>query len=346
MTIKKIILAGSLFVFVASLFLLLHYLQQPTSPHTQPVTDSVAQQNGQTYSPLPPSEPSVLATEEELSQTEKLQSYFNSRFSGKLDNPYWQLKILENMLQLFKQLYPDSWQEEMLAFIRSSYPNLADVLIQKFDALNEYMQWLADLEHSLEFTDDADRIRAMWDKRLALFGEEAYVIWEAAYKDQQFETSISSLQGSSAPFAQKVDEYKAIFKEVHGVDVSSPEQKHKTQIITRFLTLDNVQADLQALPPVQRKQQLREFRQAMGLDQQALDRWETLDTERDQQRSASERYATERAGLEEKLSGVELDQAINDLQNQLFGESEAAFIRNEEAAGFHRFEQQQQYGIN
>jgi len=281
-----------------------------------------------------------------MTRKEQLQSYFNQRFHNKLNNPYWQLKLIESMTQLFQQLYPDHWKEEMLKFIRSQYPQLADALINKINALHEYKEWMASLEHSMDFTGADDRLRALWDKRLSLFGEEAYIIWEAAYKDQQFEQSMATLKNSHAPFKQKVNEYKDIFTQVHGVDVSDGQQKHKTQIMTRFLSLKNIQSDLQAMPPEERKIQLRAFRESLGLDNAALNRWETLDAERDQQRAASEVYTTEKNKLQAELSGPALEQAIIQLQNKLFGEKEANFIRNEEASGFFRFEQEQQYGIN
>ena len=54
----------------------------------------------------------------------------------------------------------------------------------------------------------------------------------------------------------------------------------------------------------------------------------------------------ERANLAKQYQGENLELQIQNLQNRLFGEEEAVFIRNEERTGNFRYKERQIIGVN
>ena len=56
-------------------------------------------------------------------------------------------------------------------------------------------------------------------------------------------------------------------------------------------------------------------------------------------------YEQQKKDLQQLLVGEELNKQLSALQFQVFGE-EAEIIRNEEASGYFRYQNTQQYGIN
>lgn len=76
--------------------------------------------------------------------------------------------------------------------------------------------------------------------------------------------------------------------------------------MTQFLQLQIAQGDLQQLPESERYEKLREFRKAIGLDNEALQRRDTLDQERIAARETGTRHMEQRALLESRYKGETL----------------------------------------
>lgn len=289
----------------------------------------------------PPAEQPPIVGEDEVHM---MAGFFRQQYGARIQNPFWQLKMLEKLMLLLKQKYPQDWEAKLREILELAFPDLADMLLKKLTAFNEYADWIASLKGNITFADEVERRRAMWDKRVALFGEEAYVIWEAQYKNEQFADRLVNLDQSSAPFSDRSQQYISALKEVYGPNAL--EGGHTTQKMGRFLELSSVQSELAQMPITQRREELRNFRKAMGLDDAALQRWDALDNERDQMRAAGNRYMQMRAQLAQQYQGPEFEQKVSALQDQMFGPIESKYIRNEEASGYYRFNDPQKIGFN
>lgn len=257
-----------------------------------------------------------------------------------------QVQVIGNLMDLLQKLYPADWEGRLLRILAAAFPQQIAELRDRYDALSQYNAWLKDVLPQLNFPDQASRRQALWDKRLAIFGEAAYDIWAIEHREEKLAATLKQLATSTAPLQEKSATYISSLKETYGDHITGPDAPHVTQNMTRFLSLDSVQKDLRGLPVEQRESALRSFRKDMGLDDAALQRWDQLDAERDTVRNTGNTYMTERARLETQYRGQELEQKISRLQNQLFGEAEAQFIRNEEASGHFRFKTQQSLGVN
>ena len=265
---------------------------------------------------------------------------------SRLEQPYWRVKLLRDLVLLFQQQFPDSWEQELLAFLRYAFPDIAEDLIAKYYGLQEYEQWLASLTDTMEFGSQQERRQAMWDKRLQLFGEEAYQIWEAALKTDQFDAKMVELAQLNGTFEQKQEHYFDALNGVFGEQAVAADAPHKAQKMINFLELDNVQQDLRNMSREQQSTVLRNFRSKIRLDDAALSRWDELDAQRVERRVKGESYMAQRERLASHFEGAELDARVEALQVDVFGETDAEFIRKEERSGYYRFREPQKIGIN
>jgi hypothetical protein len=283
-----------------------------------------------------------------LSEKEKLQqakvNYLRKTYEKRIGNAYWQLKMIDKLMSTLKKEFPLDWEDRLISLLKEAFPDYADALINKLHAHLEYIAWFDSLKTSVTFENRDDRRHSMWNKRLELFGEEAYQIWEAALKQDKFDDHMSVLAKSSDSFIEKSEEYLSGVKAVFGDNVL--DTGHKTQMLGYFLNLENVQHDLMQMTVETRRTQLKVYRLSMGLDDEALERWDSLDKQRDALREVGNSYSQKRDQLAKQYKGKSLSQKIRALQVDMFGEAESNAIQNEEATGYYRYTSPQKFGFN
>lgn len=275
-----------------------------------------------------------------------LAQQMRNQYGHLLGNPHWRMKLIGDLVSWFKQQYPIDWQQRLQAFLRAEFPDMAEDLLAKLDAYLEFTDWMANIKTTLKFGSMAERKAAVWDKRVELFGDDAYQIWAQAWKQDQFQARLVDINQSTAGFKGKMDQYLTAATDIYGESVLDPAQSNTTLTLTTFLELEGVQADLHKLPEAERYAQLREFRTALGMDEAALQRWDDLDQERAQVWSQAEIYESERQKLVKEYEGELLQGQLNQLRTDLFGPVEAGYIQKEEQSGFYRFQQPQKLGLN
>ncbi|WP_049781174.1 hypothetical protein [Hahella chejuensis] len=299
---------------------------------------------------LPQSTPSVQATkpsQDALTQRnleeEELIGYLQRTFGTYIQHPKVQVQVLEKLMRFVQSRYPENWREQLAILVSAAFPELQDRLMQTFAALETYTEWMNSERYALMSLSDAEKRTRLWQKREALFGEQAYEIWKDQWQAEQFQDRLANLELSSAPVEEKITQYK------QQILASFPDKAErliankKQELTDRFLSLPSVQEQLRDMPPAQRYAQLRHLRKELGMDEAALTRWEDLDKTRDERRANGDAYMAQR----QALTGGDAQNAasIQALQRKYFG-NEADIIAAEEASGYFRFENSQQYGIN
>ena len=279
-------------------------------------------------------------------EEQQLGANLQQRYGKKLDHPYWRLQTIEALKRYLMEKYPYDWLAKLKTMLKILFPEHYEQLLASLNAIESYNDWMAQLKHSMTFNSPEERTKAIWDKRLQLFGEDAKVIWQAQVKQEKVTAVLQQLDQSNLPLNSKIDRYVQTLKAVYGTEATDPEKSHPVQQMQGLLTLNSVQEQLHSMPPEQRQQELRHLRKAIGLDEAALKRWDELDAERNQRASAGQSYMQERAALEKQYQGDTLKLHIQALQIRKFGAEEAQYIRNEEETGFFRYQQRQQIGIN
>jgi hypothetical protein len=280
-------------------------------------------------------------------ELEELATFMRGRFGEKLKEPYVQIKMLEDLMRFFQKRYPDRWQEELLAFLKKAFPEMYDELAAMLRNRVDYEKWVKDNDSYLRGLNDKERRTAMWDARNRLFGKEAAErIWASELKNQALSDTLVALDAKQdANLTQKLSTYKQRLHEIYGEQTDTYLERHRQETMNRFLDLSSVQQELTAMTPPERSQNLRTIRKEMGLDEEALKRWDELDKTRDSRWDAGARYLAEREALAKQLSGPELEVKLQELRARYFS-TEAEIIAQEEASGFFRFERPRQWGRN
>ncbi len=320
---------------------------RPSSPGTRssasPLPSSVAQAPGVSTAPGA----QAAAPGEAEAEEEALLNAMRERYGARLDEPTMQRRLLEDLMRYFQKRNPDGWREEMLAFLKKAFPERYEELAALLRNREDYEKWVKDNDAYLRGLSDKERSAAIWDARNRLFGKDvAAQLWAAELKNQAVADTLRTLDTmEGAPLADKLSAYKQKLQEVHGTSADAYVARHQQELMNRFLDLSSIQRDLAEQTPAERSQSLRTIRKEMGLDDEALQRWDSLDRTRDARWDAGARYMAERAALAKELSGEELEARLQEVRARYFA-TEAELIGQEEASGFFRFERPRVWGRN
>jgi len=277
---------------------------------------------------------------------EELISYLRSQFGMKLANPYVQVRMLEKLLRQFRKSHPDTWHAEILAVLRAAFPDRYAELVGTLQHWIDYERWHDENKGKLMELPEAERRKALWDKRNELFGKgAAEQIWQSELKNQTFADALKAIDTPGSSINDKLSMYRESIDDIYQENAEQFLANHRQEVMNRFLDLPTVQQELSAMTPEQRSQSLRQIRQGMGLDAEALARWDTLDQTRDARWDAGARYMKEREALAQKHQGEELERQLQPLREKYFG-AEAETVAGEEASGFFRFTRPRVWGRN
>ncbi|HYO68489.1 MAG TPA: hypothetical protein VEU33_20645 [Archangium sp.] len=283
-----------------------------------------------------------------LERPEKdLVSYLRSRYGARIRDPHTQMRMLEELMRHFQKLNPTGWEAELLAVLQQAFPELYDELVQRLRQRLDYESWVKEHHAELKDKPDTERRAALWEERHRLFGKEvAEKIWAAELRNTAVADALKSIDAlPNASVSDRMAQYKQSLEKTYGENSQAYVQAHQQELMNRFLDLGSVQKDLTAMPPGQRARNLRTIRQEMGLDEQALQRWEELDRVRDARWETGSQYMSEREALAQQYSGPELEARLTELRTRYFSD-EAQTVAEEEQSGFFRFTRPRQWGRN
>lgn len=297
--------------------------------------------------PVAAAGPKAVAAESDLPLSPEDAAFaerLRERFAATIDNAHAQIKAIEQIVAYLMQRYPDDWRERVGPLLSLLFPGMAEELIAKFEKLMAHNDWLRDNREALLKMSPEDRRRALWDARRAAFGEQAEEIWAAELRGQRVQQELAAIEAAPGySLEDKLSRYLGAVNEAYGEKAPQFIESRQTELMNRFLDVTSVQDDLHRLPPAERAAALRQIRSSLGMDQEALKRWDELDRQRDQAWDTGQRYLQERERILAQVRGEEQAQQLRALQDQTFGE-EAETIRSEEASGFQRFDRRRNFG--
>jgi hypothetical protein len=308
------------------------------APATPPPRANLAVPSTQATQPTEPAIPSDLT---------EMVAYLRSRFGKHIDNPYVQIQMLEKLMRYFQEHNPEGWQADLLAAVRAAFPERYAQIAANLQHRLDYERWVKDNRDYLQGLGERERREALWNIRNRLFGEEAAEqIWASELKNQAVADALKAIDAEKgAPLPDRLSKYKESLQEIYQEHADKFLENHRQEALSRFLDLDSVQQDLSALAPAAREAALRDIRKGLGLDNDALQRWEVLDHERDARWDTGKKYMEERATLTAKYSGQGLETQLGELRTRYFG-GEAETIAEEEESGFFRFNRPRKWGQN
>jgi hypothetical protein len=279
--------------------------------------------------------------------TGDLVSYLRSRYGSRIRDPHTQMRMLEQLMRHFQKLNPSSWEADLLAVLEQAFPELYDELVQRLRQRLDYESWVKEHHAGLKEKPEAERRAAIWEERNRLFGKEvAEKIWVAELRNTAVADALKSIDAlPNASVGERMAQYKQSLEKTYGERSQAYVQAHQQELMNSFLELGSVQKDLGTMPPEQRAQNLRTIRKEMGLDEQALQRWEELDGVRDARWELGSQYMSEREALAQQYAGPELEARLTELRTRYFSD-EAQTVAEEEQSGFFRFTRPRQWGRN
>jgi predicted RNA-binding protein with PUA domain len=276
----------------------------------------------------------------------ELIEHLQAEYGASIEHPSVQMRMLEKLMRYFQERYPDRWQEALLAAVRAAFPEHYDRIAELLRDRLAYEAWVKENRVGMNKMPSDERYEAMQQKREELFGAEiADELWASELKNRAVREALETIDAQEGAITDKLAMYRESLADIHGDKVDSFLERHRHQAMTQFFDLSSVQGALAGMNPNERRQTMREIRKGMGLDEEALARWDTLDQTRDQRWDQGARYMAERAALAETHAGDELEQRVHELRVRYFG-NEAETIRSEEQGGFFRFDRERQYGRN
>lgn len=264
-----------------------------------------------------------------------------ARFSAHIERPHAQIKLIEQLISYLQQVYPDDWRSRIAGLLDELFPEHAALLLQRFEGLLNYNDWLRDHRDQLRAMPADLRQSQLWAQRHATFGEAADQIWAAERRNQQIQTSLKQLdQAEGLDARQRLRGYLDSIEQAYGEHSSGLLAQRRTELMDRFLALESVQEELRTAPATQRQATLRALRADLGMEEAALERWDALDARRDQQWATGLDYMQQREAL---LANGASEFQLAQLREQMLGE-QAPVIAAEEAAGFFRWQGDRRIG--
>lgn len=277
----------------------------------------------------------------------KLIEQLRSRFGAKIGSPYVQIKLIEALMRHYQKTDFLHWRDELLRAIRAAFPDHYDEIAKNLDRRLEYERWMKDNRARLDEMDADARRAAIREERERIFGKEsADQIWASEHKNQAVGDTLKEIDAlEDKSIGEKISTYTERLEEIYEENYDSYMEQHRHEAMNRFLSLDSVQADLTGMSAEERTAALREIRKGMGLDDAALERWDTLDQQRDARWENGKKYMAERAALVSAYSGSALQEKLAELRKRYFG-TEADVIAAEEESGMFRFGGPRKWGQN
>ncbi|BFM17119.1 hypothetical protein R50073_33020 [Maricurvus nonylphenolicus] len=276
----------------------------------------------------------------------KLAVFYQDRYSPRLSAPYWQVKMLEKLVSDFRQHYPDNWFNQLQVFLQAAFPDNYLVLLNRLEDFLAYDTWLENLS-LVEFKHASERQEAIWQARLMIFGEDACQIWPQEHQEQQFAEAIAQLEDNhEQTVGDSFSAYLNAYEQTLGQQANIENDGDRGKLLTRFLSLQSVQQDLEALDTELRLATLTQLRKDVGMSDAAIARWQALDKRREDQRQQGTTYLQAVEKIRFSVTPDQVQQERARIRREIFGEQVAERIEQEEAAGYFRFQRPVIHGVN
>lgn len=259
--------------------------------------------------------------------------------------------ILLKVKKFLLNLYPEDGEARFHAILKRAFPELADEIIKTLEKLAAYNSWLAENEQLLSGMTALERKGRLWEKRNALFGDDAAEIWSEealAYekRKQEMRDTIGLLNGSDdITIDEKLEIYKSTLENTYKDSPEAYILQNKDMLSKVFFGIDSVQKELAVLDPVHRQMEINQIRSEMGYTREQIDKLAETDAYREARWKNGHAYMQEREQIERAYEGDEREQMLKSLREKYF-KHEANTIALEEKDGFFRYERPRVYGRN
>lgn len=291
----------------------------------------------------------VLEQEKAEDSLDKALITILTNFKGNAAQVEVQIKLIEALISYFNKAYADLDPESLLnQHISAVFPDLADEIHNRFLQLRRYNEWLEENRSILWHLSGVERENALWSMRISIFGDAADIIWKDSLCSMKIYDAMEFIhRNPTLDFEQQAAFFEDAAKQKLSDknDGENSNARFSLELLSIFLNLENVQAQLHDMDDEERRLALRAVRRQMGLSEKMLDRFESLDQKREKRRQEGIAYMLAREEIKYDLKGEQLENELDRIRNRFFGE-EAEILKAEELSGFYRYTDRQIYGLN
>lgn len=282
---------------------------------------------------------------------------FNAQLAQELINQFGdQIKHLAVQANLIKvrdfvvEQYPEDGYSRFESIILLAFPEQRQSIMNILALMDQYTQWLAENYRMLNDLSPLEREGHLWEKRKALFGDAAEIIWSEereilAQKQRKVQQEIHRLGlDTQLSTDEKLYQLTTALSEHFG-DTAKNVVIPPSMIASVFFDFDSVQKSLEAMPSQERQEEINRVRQQLGYNEEQIAQAQKKDEIRNKRWEKGLAYMAERQDLVDRLEGDELEAALETLRVTHF-EKEAHTIKKEEFSGFYRYARPRVYGRN
>lgn len=337
---------GALYFLISDMDTRDQYNLSPTGVRTksEPAAEHSPKSPGQNNSIKDKFEQMGVSLEDQL--VKELRKYYGARISEKSVQASI-YKVRENIVGS----RPDG-REFFYKVLKRAFPELADEIMATLDKLDAYNKWLVENDAVLAQMNENARKVALWEKRIALFGDDAEEIWvdEVMATDARKEKMLDTLDflnvDDNATIDEKIKMYQDSLEETYK---GSPEEyflEQKPILAKIFFSIDSVQNELKQMTPEQRQATINKVRRDMGFTDTMVKEMEKMDAENNHRWDVGLEYMEERKKVVSEFPGEQQKEKLQELREEYFGEEAQTIQAEEENDSFFRFERPRYYGRN
>jgi hypothetical protein len=152
-------------------------------------------------------------------------------------------------------------------------------------------------------------------------------------------------EDDALPLRSRLERFREAVDAARAAWPGAPVLDQPAMLAEVFLRMEAVQRELAALDPKARRGEIAQIRRALGFDESAIARMESIDDRREARWQNGLAYMQDRERLAASFAGDALEGELRALRDDHFG-AEAPTIEAEERDGFFRFERPRIYGRN
>ena len=274
---------------------------------------------------------------------EEMAYLVRKRAGQQIDRLPSQFTMLEFLMRDLQRRDPGQWVENLHQILGAAFPNQEQELFKLSEAMYKYQKQYQENSERWSRLSAAERQAEVWKARRETFGSKADEIWAAEIKLKAVSDTLKQIEDSpSSTLQTKLEMMRASLQENFGNQYNPSLQSQRAVFLERLIRA--CQSNLAEMTPPARRSALWHLRQTMGLDENALKRWEALDAERSRRWESGKKYLDARQVLTRQYSGHELENKLDDLRARQFG-AEAETIKSEEASGYYRYQKNRDWGV-
>jgi argininosuccinate lyase len=199
---------------------------------------------------------------------------------------------------------------------------------------------------------EEQKMVALWEKRIELFGEDAREIWvdEMMATDSRKAKMLDTLEfingSTDTSIGEKLQLYQESLEDTYKGTPEAYFLDQKPILAKIFFSIDSVQNELKQMRPEDRQMEINKIRREMGFTEEMVKEMEKVDADNNQRWDVGLKYMEERKSVVDRFDGEEEKTQLQALREKYFRDEAQTIQLEEENDGFFRFERPRYYGRN